>query len=225
MKRDNTMISIYFLPTKRLDAGDFDSIVTSLPFGDAERIRLSSIENSNHKWESLGGLVALERLCKILHIPLPCDIARTATGKPYFDAPIASAFSISHSEGICAAAIADATHAEIGLDIEVINEKRNRAQIAERFFSPEEKLRFELCGKTADAFFATWTAKEARAKLDGKGLSALIGAKEASGDVPVYLSQLTVTVDGKKIAVSVCSYSPDEPIKIYFDKEEKDDYN
>lgn len=216
------MISIYFLPTKRLRSGDFDSLVSALPFGDAERIRLSSIENPSHKWESLGGLVALERLCKILHNPLPCDVARTDTGKPYFDAPNTCAFSISHSDGICAVAIADATHAEIGLDIEVINEKRNRAQIADRFFSPEEKLRFELCGRTADAFFATWTAKEARAKLDGKGLSALISAKETSGDVPVYLSRLTVTVDGKKIAVSVCSYSPDEPIKIYFDHEGKD---
>ena len=62
-------------------------------------------------------------------------------------------------------------------------------------------------------------AKEARSKLDGKGLSTLISAKEASGDVPIYLSQLTVSIDGKKVAVSVCSYSPDEPIKIYFDRD------
>ncbi len=222
MKRDNTMINIYFLPIKRLKANDFDSLVASLPFGEAERMRLSAIENSNHKWESLGGLTALARLCENLALPLPIAVARTTSGKPYFDAPNTCAFSISHSEGICAAAIADASHTEIGLDIEIINEKHNREQIADRFFTSEEKLRFELCGKTADAFFATWTAKEARAKLDGKGLSALISAKETSGDVPVYLSQLTVTIDDKKVAVSVCSYSPDEPIKIYFDKEEKD---
>ena len=222
MERGNTMISIYFLPIRRLRTNDFDLLVGSLPFGEAEQIRLSAIENSDHKWESLGGLTALERLCKILALPLPADVTRTSTGKPCFDASNAPAFSISHSNGICAAAIADSSHTEIGLDIEVINEKRNREQIAERFFSPEEKLRFELCGKTADAFFATWTAKEARAKLDGKGLSALISAKESSGDVPVYLSQLTVSIDGKKVAVSVCSYSPDEPIKIYFDHQEKD---
>ena len=216
------MISIYFLPIRQLRTNDFDLLVGSLPFGEAEQIRLSAIENSDHKWESLGGLAALERLYKILALPLPADVTRAATGKPCFDASNAPAFSISHSNGICAAAIADSSHTEIGLDIEVINEKRNREQIAERFFSPEEKLRFELCGKTADAFFATWTAKEARAKLDGKGLSALISAKESSGDVPVYLSQLTVSIDGKKVAVSVCSYSPDEPIKIYFDHQEKD---
>ncbi len=212
------MISIYFLSAEKLKERDFDSLVNSLPFGESERIRLAAIKNSTHKWESLGGLIALRELSEILGISLPASIARAASGKPYFENG-ARAFGISHSRGICAAAIADSSHTEIGLDIEVIDEKHHCEQIAERFFTSEEKLRFELCGKTADVFFSTWTAKEARAKLDGKGLGALICAKESSGDVPVYLSQLTVTIDDKKVAVSVCSYSPDEPIKIYFDHE------
>ena len=216
------MISIYFLSSQRLKSSKFDSLVSALPFGEAERVRLGAIENSNHKWESLGGLTALWRLCELLALPLPIDVARAPSGKPYFDADAPHAFSISHSKGICAAAVADASHAEIGLDVEVIDEKYKCEDIANRFFTPEEKLSFELCGKTPDAFFSTWTAKEARAKLDGKGLGAIISAKESSGDLPVYVSRLTVSIDEKKLAVSVCSYSPDEPIRIYFDRDEND---
>ncbi len=217
MKRGNTMISIYFLSTDTIKSNDFDLLASALPFGESERIRLFAMENSTRKQESLGGLTALYELCKILHLLLPLNVARTTSGKPYFDTPNARAFGISHSRGICAAAIADSSHTEIGLDIEIIDEKYNCEQIVERFFTSEEKLRFELCGKTSDAFFATWTAKEARAKLDGKGLSALICAKESSGDAPVYVSQLTVSIEDKRVAVSVCSYCPDEPIRIYFD--------
>lgn len=214
------MISIYFLSAEKLKERDFDSLVNSLPFGESERIRLAAIKNSTHKWESLGGLIALRELSEILGISLPASIARAASGKPYFENG-ARAFGISHSRGICAAAIADASHTEIGFDLEVINEKYDRLQIAERFFTTEEKLRFELCEKSPESFFSTWTAKEARAKLDGKGLGALISTKEASGDLPVYVSPLTVSIEGKRVAVAVCSYFPDEPIQIYFDKKLK----
>ena len=218
VKERYSVISIYFLSSEKLKSSDFSLLVDSLPFGDTEKNRLLAIGSSTYKWESLGGLTALSKLSKILDIPLPTDVLRTPSGKPYFENGV-RAFGISHSHGICAAALADGAHSEIGFDIEVINEKYNCKQISQRFFSPEEKLRFDLCGETPDAFFAIWTAKEARSKLDGKGLSTLISAKEASGDVPIYLSQLTVSIDGKKVAVSVCSYSPDEPIKIYFDRD------
>lgn len=211
------MISIYFLSAEKIKECNFDSLVCSLPFGESERIRLNLIKNPTHKRESLGGLTALWELSEILGLSLPVNVARAASGKPYFENS-ARAFGISHSCGICAAAIADSAHTEIGFDIELINEKYDCVQISDRFFTPEEKLRFELCEKSTEAFFSIWTAKEARAKLDGKGLGALISSKESSGDAPVYISQLTVSIQEKRVAVAVCSYFSDEPIQIYFDR-------
>ena len=96
------MIKVYVLDTEPLRQKDFSSYVDSLPFGDTEKTRLLAIHNSNHKWESLGGLIALSRLLDKFPIdaPISTEIYRSAAGKPYFNAPAAPFFSISHSKGI-----------------------------------------------------------------------------------------------------------------------------
>lgn len=213
------MICIYVLSVDSLKQSGFDRLLQELPFGDAEKLRLSAINSDIRKWESLGGLLALERLVRKLSPQELRDIIRTDGGKPYFVGPSPLPFSISHSHGICAAAVASGNHREIGLDIEVIDESFVRNGVAQRFFTPEEKLRFELCQGSPESFFAIWTAKESRSKLDGSGLSSILGAKEASGDEPVYVSQLTVECDKRRVMASICSHVANEPIRIYSDSE------
>ncbi len=213
------MISIYILPTDELQTLDFFELTDSLPFGENEKNRLLAISNSKHRWESLGGLIALHRLMRTVSPTDIRKILRATAGKPYFEGDSALPFSISHSHGICAAAVATHGHCEIGLDIEVIDESYVRAPVAERFFTADEKLRFELSEHTPESFFAIWTAKEARSKIDGKGLGAFLAAKEASGDPPVYVSQLTLEISGKRIAAAVCSHIAGETIRIYSDSE------
>ena len=213
------MICIYILPVDSLKSSGFDEILQELPFGESEKLRLSEINSEIRKWESLGGLVALERLMRKFSPDALGEIARTENGKPYFIGASSLPFSISHSHGICAAAVASGNHKEIGLDVEVIDESYVRSGVAQRFFTAEERLRFELCDSSPESFFAIWTAKESQAKLDGGGLSSMLGAKESSGDEPIYVSQLTVECDKRRVMASICSHISNEAIRIYTDSE------
>jgi 4'-phosphopantetheinyl transferase len=83
------------------------------------------------------------------------------------DAP---AFSISHSAGLAAVAVARA--AALGVDVERVSDAVEPLEIAERFFSAREiaELRAAPPSERPERFFALWTAKEAYAKAVGEGL-------------------------------------------------------
>ena len=213
------MIKIYILDTEALHSQDFSALVDALPFGDGEKSRLMAIKSQKHKWESLGGLVALSRLLDKTpsDIPMSFEIYRAASGKPYFSSPAAPFFGISHSCGICAAAIVDCKYGEIGFDIEAVDGKYDPLRIADRFFSEEETEQVRKSKNPAETFFSLWTAKEATAKIDGGGLSSLIlgGNMRQS----THLSKLSVELSGRRVMMSVASYVADQPIQIFTDNE------
>ncbi len=151
---------------------DINKIISALPFGERERERLALIKSNSHKAESACALYALKLLLSLGNIP-PRNILRTESGKPYFDGINAPAFSLSHSHGICAAAITDKK--SIGLDIELIDKSCDIQKLAKRFFGSNELKLFESQGQSHDAFFKLWTRKEAYTKADGRGLCALLG--------------------------------------------------
>ena len=215
------MIRIYILRTENLSKTDFLELVNSLPFGEAEKERLLAIKNSKHKWESLGGLVALWRLMERSEFPYDglTVIERTPSGKPYFNFPISPHFSISHSQGIAAAAICDYKYGEIGFDIEVIDQGYDFPHIAERFFTDAEKAELEAGKNSAVSFFSIWTAKEAYAKLGGQGLSDLFANKDKPRPQNVSLSKLNISLGDRQAVLSVCSYVAEQPIQIYTDNE------
>lgn len=216
------MIRVYILRVSSLMKEDFFDLVDALPFGEDEKRRLLATSSSRHRWESLGGLVALDRL---LH---KCDgdfsehstvITRASSGKPYFDSPTAPYFGISHSDGIAAAAIVDYKYGEIGFDIEVIDRKHDFSRIAKRYFTEEEKRQFASNKESAESFYSIWTAKEAYAKIDGRGLSALMADKAAQLMKSISLSRLSVDVGERRAVMSVCSYVAGQPVQIYTDSE------
>ena len=208
------MITIYILQTDKLDL----SLIEALPVGDVEKSRIAAIEHSQHKKESLGGLIALWRLLKKRGISLPPNIIRLQNGKPCF-ADGSMPFGISHSHTIAAAALGDADCESIGFDLEVLDNKVNTLDIASRFFSADEQSEFEKNGKTDEAFFSIWTAKEALAKLDGKGLSAILSDTKKRSDI--YISRLTVDIGDKRAVLSIACKSKDQPIQIFKDREEQ----
>ena len=151
-----------------LHALSFDEhTVRSLPFGESEQTRLLAITNEARAKSSLGALLALKMLTQNAY-----PIARTPEGKPYFDAPNAPAFSLSHSDTLAVAALADDGEGEIGIDLEDIRPCPHAARVAERFFDEQERARL-AASPTDETFFALWTAKEATAKIDGRGLAAV----------------------------------------------------
>lgn len=80
-------------------------------------------------------------------------------------------FNVSHSHGL--ALIAVAQNWDVGVDIEYVRTNVNYEEIAERFFSPAEKVVWRLLPTSVkqEAFFNCWTRKEAYIKAKGMGLS------------------------------------------------------
>ena len=96
-------------------------------------------------------------------------------GKPSLDMPSSQrrlSFNASHCDGLALYAVT--WERRIGIDIERIRTDLAYEQIAERFFSPQEKA--EIDALEAEqvkrrAFFDCWTRKEAYIKARGEGLS------------------------------------------------------
>ena len=95
-----------------------------------------------------------------------------AQGRPGLDeAAPAFVFSLSHTEGLIACALA--RRGEIGVDVERVAPADDLLALARQSFSPQEAAHVaELAGAArAEAFFAYWTLKEAYVKARGFGLS------------------------------------------------------
>lgn len=204
------MISIFIVRLAERDTIEYASAIDSLPFGESERERLSRIKNEHRRRESLGGLEALRAACEHKALSLPLCIERADTGKPHFTHPSAPHFSISHTGNFAAAVLSDS---EIGLDIEAIDVSREVLHIASRYFTNDEQAELSHAADVNERFYELWTAKEARAKLDGRGLGALL-----SGDAPcdVHVVTRVIKAGGERLCISVCAKAEDE-VEIYVD--------
>jgi phosphopantetheine--protein transferase-like protein len=185
----------------------------ALPFGEAEVQRLNKINNSERRDESLGGLIALKKLLAIHGISADTKIVRHSNGKPSFADTNAPQFSISHSKGFCAAAVGDGN---IGVDIEVIDPRFDTSRIADRFFTQEEKAQLERSADPLLTFYRIWTAKEARAKVFGDGLSKIMANKQ-NGEL--YIWQRILAVKDKQLAISLCTDIKDFSVEIHCEDE------
>jgi 4'-phosphopantetheinyl transferase len=94
------------------------------------------------------------------------------SGEPYLEFAKGSRFplhiSISHSKAWIACLISHADQ-PAGIDLEHLDANRNFLELARHFFSTIEFDYVKQHGP--EAFYKLWTAKEAIAKLHGKGLS------------------------------------------------------
>lgn len=117
------------------------------------------------------------------------EIARTATGKPYFvDAPWH--FSVSHTNNHAFCVLGTK---RLGVDAEeqgrIVSEK-----MAQRFLSPQERER--LGEDRQDALLRLWVLKEALAKCCGRG----IGNWLKTTDLDPFDERLMI-IDGCYVAV------------------------
>ena len=181
-------------------------------FGEAERERIARISSRVARALSLGGLVALKMLTDTVAMEEKgLDILRAEGGKPYFSGNTDYSFSITHSGELSAAALTtDAS--EIGVDIERIEANRDIRKISERFFTPTERELLECSDYDRSEFYKIWTAKEARAKRGGEGLSRLLAHGDDRNDEG-YLCHYLVRYGGEEYVMAV-SLSATDSIEV-----------
>lgn len=78
--------------------------------------------------------------------------------------------SISHSGDMVAVCRSDQP---IGIDIELINEKRNLEKLSNRVFCGKELEIFKN-NPTPEQFYEIWTRKEAYSKIEGQGVNEIM---------------------------------------------------
>jgi 4'-phosphopantetheinyl transferase len=106
--------------------------------------------------------------------PAQWEFALNEYGKPHLANPPLNAnvrFNLSHTNGL--AVLALACNRELGVDVEYLGRKETNADIAERFFAPEEVLDFiaQPEHQKSARFLEYWTLKESYIKAIGMGLS------------------------------------------------------
>jgi 4'-phosphopantetheinyl transferase len=97
-------------------------------------------------------------------------------GKPRLSAPADVSFSLTHTNGLVACAVARGR--EIGIDAEAIDRPIDAHGIANRYFT-ESETGYITEGKGEqkhERFFEVWTLKEAFLKATGRGMSQSLEA-------------------------------------------------
>ncbi len=182
-------------------------------FGEHEKARLEGIKNEKRYRESLGALVALDKLFEGREAP-PI-LKRDENGKPYFESGDSS-LSLSHSEKLSAAAIA--ADGKVGIDVERADRKlflkdAKYKKIAARFFTQKEREKIDAagngsCADAERAFYELWTSKEACAKLRGDGLVRSLGKELPTDELSFYHRKLEYR--GERYYLTVCADGENE---------------
>jgi 4'-phosphopantetheinyl transferase len=122
-------------------------------------------------------------------------IEHRPSGEPYLSMPNEMTtrlhISISHSGLWCACLISDADQ-PAGIDLEDLSKERDFLHLAEHYFSKDEIEWVKKEGKLP--FYKLWTAREAIAKRNGKGLSEALKIELH----PISLSTGAVVVENCK---------------------------
>jgi 4'-phosphopantetheinyl transferase len=188
------VIDIYRI---RLDRNEAEVSACSTSLSDEEKQRAAKFLSASKSREFT---ITRSTLRKILAQTLDCDpseitIANHADGKPYLQyrqGDTRVRFSVSHSADL--AMIAVTLDRDIGIDVEKIRTDIDYQTLARRFFSAAEYEAIQDCSEQIQlqAFFATWTRKEAVVKATGKGIAAGLKLFDVSTD-PLHTPVLLAT--------------------------------
>lgn len=175
---------IYTIQTTSLDETDTALFASWLDAVESARLGNFSLADAAGLFIAAHGLTrfALSHWQNVHHPDTPIDPGswsyRTGTyGKPEAYVPdcpdfSAPSFSLSHTRGAVAVAVAGA--GRIGVDIEWQHRQVKQFDVAERYFTAEEQrdiLAMKSRGDAVERFLLYWTLKEAYLKALGFGLT------------------------------------------------------
>ena len=137
-------------------------------------------------------------------------VERTETGRPFLTDRSDVDFNVSHTDGMIVCAVETDATPRVGVDMERVvgRTASEMARIAKRWFTEAEcaRLRDDPSERT---FLEIWTAKEAAAKWDGRGLRALRGIDTVS--LPL---NLRIYFVGDAVITLACGKGKEPPEKI-----------
>lgn len=178
-----------------------------------ERARLDRIGHPNARRQSLCAHLLLRvLLCNEFGLNnRTLRVKPELNGKPCLHGYPGIAVSLSHTDGMVAAAVANVP---VGIDVERIREVR--PGIARRFFTRRERL---YARETRDKriFFTIWTCKEAAVKMSGETLVSRISMLDTLA--PEWAGRfLTYEWDG--YLLSCCCDDPPPTVPDFLDEAE-----
>ncbi len=193
------MVEIY--ATKILAAEDFQSmkdiLLTILP--ESSRRKVTAFYRASDAQRSLFGELLVRRMiCEKLGMRNgDLVIGFEEKGKPFIqDYPIH--FNMSHSGVWVVAAVSSAP---VGIDIEQM--KRNRLEVARRFFTePEYKnLMDRPEPERTDYFYTLWTLKESYLKAVGRGLTLPLNSFTIRWEQEEYVIDINGTFEAMHVRI------------------------
>lgn len=202
------MIKIFIFDQNLLPT--VSGIENAFGFGKAESERLLAMKSNSRRTESASALAALAQLTDITHGGARPTLKRLSDGKPCFEDSTLS-LSLAHSHGISVAAVCDG--GELGIDLELIREHRDRDALAKRFFSSSELDELEKSEDKTTDFFRIWTEKEAFSKMTGKGLTSVISSDET--DPNAEISSFVFYNGNDAYSLSICTTSKNINVEFY----------
>jgi len=129
------------------------------------------------------------------------ELTTTENGKPVcLDGP---AISITHAGNRVACSVA--TDGDIGIDLEVIDERRDISRVAKKFFSDEESSWLDTQSK--DRFFMLWVLKEAYVKAIGRSIFGGINRLRCTVEPP-FIDTISVADRMRNL----CLYATDDSL-------------
>jgi len=148
-----------------------------------ERARVARFVFPEHRSRSIAARGLLRRLLGryLNRDPGSIRIAYGEHGKPGLEGSELS-FNLSHSADLVVFALS--ADGPVGIDAERVEANSDHLEIAKRHFSASEISALESVPATElpEAFFRTWTRKEAFVKARGEGLSIALDSFSALGD-------------------------------------------
>lgn len=146
-----------------------------------ERARAERFAFSTHRREYIAAHALLRGALSEWHPMDPGEWRFVAGpgGKPQLADAQASAtqlsFNLTHTDGLVACAIGRG--GRIGIDVEAIDRRTDTAALADRYFSPAERVALARAGdEQGRRFIEIWTLKEAFVKATGAGVTRALDA-------------------------------------------------
>jgi 4'-phosphopantetheinyl transferase len=157
----------------RTDCGG-DSVADCLDLlGEHQRSRAHGMHHAGYRERYIRAQSGLRRILG-LYLGIPpgaIDFAHGPAGKPMLERnPAGLAFNLTTTADLALVAISAGE--EVGIDCERLRPRRDLDAIARRMFSSEQAQRLLETPEAGrlECFYRAWTALEADAKADGRGL-------------------------------------------------------